>query len=556
MNRLSALLIFFFASSISALPSLIKLTNYAPTSAQCPDSGLARDAIGLSTEETEYRQNRSRVASQALTEWITAVNKRLPSNQTFNTTNVEFPIVGLASSGGGVGSMLNNAGLVQALDNRDSTPELSTLKGLYQGMTYHTGASTGSWLLVGLIGNEGASVSSLVADKWSTSFASDTFVPAEPRRRPTTYSNIMLDTVAKSVAGYTPTLVDTWGRLISLHVLKGDASETCMTLSSLINRTDFQSHNLPYPVMTALHVDPRRNLSGCNSADTSSAQYELHPFEFGTWDSGIRSFSKTQFMGSQSTAGWAPSSSTCIQGFDSLGYLAAASSNPFNYLCASIPRPNRFQGQLGEVYNDLIDMTSMVHGLSFFDEYAAIPGPFAATTHVDGLYLVDGTQAGEEVPIWPLLPVERAVGVILAADFSTSTKDQLPDGLSLHQTYLRAKRMGFSRMPEIPPPAEFVKQGLNKQPTLFGCNQDDSKALIVYIPNIPHMLGTNVPAWKLQFDSTMVSRMVENGNLVATMKGDAQWPVCMACVILSKSEGQVVLPSACDACWDRFCWRG
>lgn len=409
-------------------------------------------------------------------------------------------------------------------------------------------------MLGALVGNEGATVSSLIADKWLNGFSDASFIPQVAHRAPTTYSSIMLDVVAKSLSGYNPTLVDVWGRLASLHVLKAGLDDP-VHLSSLVNRSDFQQSNLPYPIFTALNVDLRRNITGCNRADLSSPQYELHPFEFGSWDSGIRSFSQVAFMGSQSVAGFAPSSATCIKGFDSLGFLMGASSNSFNNLCAVIPGSRRFTGALGDVWDDIIDMTSALHGVSFLDEYAVVPGPFAATTHVDSLYLVDGSQGGESVPIWPLLPPERDVGVIIASDFSTPAPDQLPDGSSLYKTFVRARQMGFNRLPTIPTSAEFKKWGLNTQPTFFGCDSDADQALVIYIPNRSHIPGTNVGTWEIQFDSMTVTKMVQNGNLVATMKGDTQFPICVGCAVLSKSKGKVKLPEACKACWDRFCFK-
>lgn len=551
------ILVLLIVKSVFGLPSIIRLSSYAPLAARCPRTGLSREANGLSAEEELYRQERAAVANTGLENWFNALNKQSYPTYAFDLEEVEWPVIGLATSGGGIGSMLGLAGVVQALDNRDSTigGAGSNLSGLYQGITYHTGTSTGAWLVGALMGNEGATVTSLVSNKWASSFADTSFVPLLSHRRPGTYSNIMLDTVAKSVAGYNPTLVDTWGRLVGLHVLGGNGEDSSETLSGLTNRTDFEAHDMPYPIITALHVDPRQNLSGCNYGTLDSPQYEIHPYEFGSWDSGIRSFSKTQYMGSASAAGMAPSPSTCISGFDNLGFLLGASSNGFNYYCAVIPAANQFSGQLGEVWNDLIDMTGMVHGLSLFDEYAAIPGPFAPTNHVDSLFLVDGSQGGEQVPLWPLIVEERNVSVIIASDFSSSTPGQLPDGSSLYQTFTRAQRMGFSRMPEVPAPNKFVEQQLNKEPVFFGCNNPD-KTLIVYIPNRAYLLGTNVPWWQLQIGSTLVQQIVENRNLVATMKGSEDWPVCVGCAIYSKSSKASTTPAACDACLERFCWRG
>jgi lysophospholipase len=554
MKFLTLAAIAWLAPTAHSLPSLLRLTDYAPVAAHCPVDGLSRDAIGLSPQEEAYRNERSTVAKTALIQWLNTVNKKFMGDDTpFDLTTKDWPVLALASSGGGVGSMLNSAGFVQAMDARDEKNSESNMRGLYQSMTYHSGVSTGAWLLAALVGNEASTVSQLVADRWINSFAGPAFTPQTDHRLPGTYSQIMLDTIAKSMAGYTPSLVDAWGRVVGLHVLVGDASETAKTLSGLTERADFVGRQIPYPVFTSLHVDPRQNLTGCNYGTLQSPQIEMHPFEFGSWDSGIRSFSKTAFMGSQSVAGLAPSSSTCIQGFDNMGMIIGASSNPFNYYCSVIPANNRFSGQLGSLYNDLIDMTSIVHGLSYLDEFCSVPGPFAATTHIDSLYLVDGSQGGEELPLWPLIAAERDVSVIFAPDFSTSTAEYMANGSSLRQTYLRSQEMGWTRMPFVPAVENFAMHGQNTQPLFFGCDEVD-KVLIVYVPNAAYILGTNVPYWQLQIDSVLVDQMVENGNLVATMKELDQWPVCVACAIMSKVNKET-LPSACQACFERFCWR-
>ena len=429
----------------------------------------------------------------------------------------------------------------------------SNISGLYQAVTYHSGTSTGAWLVAALAGNEDSTIGSLLSDLWMAGFDDPSFIPTMQHRLPAMYAAFNLDLVAKSTAGYTPTLVDTLGRVIASHVLKGDESH--QTLSGIANSSAFLDHRGPFPVITALNVDPRKNISGCIHADLRSPQYEFHPFEFGSWDSGIRSFSKTAFMGSETMAGFALSPNTCIQGFDSLGFLVAASTGRFNDYCSAIPASNRFMGQLGNLYNDIIGMTGMVHGLSPRDEYAIIPGPFASTTNMGSLSLVDGSQGGESLPLWPLLVDARNISVIIALDFSTSAQDFLPDGSSLYNTYLRAQQLGVWRMPTTPKPSSLADEGSIKSPKFFGCDDPD-KALIIYIPNSAHILGTNAPDWQLQFDSTMINQLIENGNLVATMKGLDQWPVCIACAIYSKSSNSNRMPSMCVECFGRFCWRG
>jgi lysophospholipase len=461
-----------------------------------------------------------------------------------------------------VRALLAGAGVIQAFDNRDPVPSglFSGLKGLYQSFTYHSGVEAGSWLLTSLAGNDAATITSLVNSVWISSFSTDDFLPASARS-PATYSSIGMDLVAKALSGYPPTLVDTWGRILSQHVLLGDDAGVKQTMSGIVNNTDFQSYNMPYPIFTALAIDPTvpGGSTGCLFANPTSPQYEFHPFEYGSWDRGIRTFARTEFMASPSANGNALARSTCVFGFDNLGFLLAASANEFNYWCADIPPRGLLTGPLGQFKDNMIQMTDMVHGLSFLDEYAIIPnsdfiGTSRNATSSSDLYLVSGASGGENVPLWPLIQPERRVDLIIANDNSQDTRDFFPNGTSLYNTYLRAQKMGLNTMPLIPTPEFFVERGYNRQPTFFGC-YDSSRVSVLYLPNAASTFNSNIPDWILRYSSENVTAMLANGHQVATYGGSEVYKRCLGCFLLWKVSSGRGLPVFCKTCMDRFCYR-
>lgn len=151
-------------SFVWALHSFLNLPSYGPTSVSCPSVPLNRVANGLSVEEEAYRNNRTAKASESLAEWFIGINTGHAPAEVFPTDNM--PTIGLASSGGSVRALLVGAGVIQAMDNRDPSAANPSLKGLWQGISYHSGLDGGSWLVAALARNPGATVSSLNADKW------------------------------------------------------------------------------------------------------------------------------------------------------------------------------------------------------------------------------------------------------------------------------------------------------------------------------------------------------------------------------------------------------
>lgn len=115
---------------------LASLAEYSPGQATCPSTPLVRPATSLNPSEASYVTSRKTKADESLAAW-------LKKQGAFTTDSL--PSVGFTSSGGGYRALLVTAGVVQAIDGRESNAPTS---GLYQGLTYEAGLSGGAWFLV------------------------------------------------------------------------------------------------------------------------------------------------------------------------------------------------------------------------------------------------------------------------------------------------------------------------------------------------------------------------------------------------------------------------
>ena len=458
-------------------------SGYAPVQAACPSTPLIRAANGLSSPETAYISARQAVSNPALASWLKSTGAG------FQTT--KLPKVALATSGGGYRSLLTGAGVIQGFDRRDSNVGTS---GVFQGLTYQAGLSGGAWLLSSLAGNNYPTVSYLRDNLWETAFQDTLLLPANFLAA-VAYVEITNDVIAKNDAGFPPTLTDPWGRLLSYQLLQGSDGGVQDTVSGLTSLSNFTSHAVPYPIITANGVKVFQN--ECAPGPNATI-YEIHPYEFGSWDAGVKAFAQTKYLGTRPNNGKA---STCFTNYDNLGYALGTSSNLFNEVCSQliIAATGLISG-IAPVLNTLL---SIAHATSTRDEYAVYPNPFynspqsPLVSSQQDLYLVDGGEALQNLPMWPLIQNSRAIDVIIANDNSADTNNY-PNGTSLLMTYTEAKAAGLSRMPAIPPVSVFLSQGLTTRPTFFGCN-DTSKITVIYLPNQDYSFASNVPTAQVEY---------------------------------------------------------
>ena len=528
----------FLISLLDLVSSAPVLTSgYAPVPATCPSTPLVRTATGISSSESAYIASRLPIASAALGKWLQEVN---PS---FNISNL--PVVALTTSGGGLRSLLTGAGVVQAFDSRDTNLGTS---GLYQGLTYQAGLSGGGWFLSSLAGNNYPTISSLEANLWIPAFADSLLVPANLAASPAVYEQVIVDILAKQAAGYSPTVVDPYGRLLSYQLLYGPDGGVTDQLASITSLSNFTSHNVPFPIITALNVETS---TGVCLPPNNTVIYEFSPYEFGSFDSGVNAFTQTKYLGSILSDGAPVTPGHCETNYDNLGFILGTSSDIFNELCTTFP------ADATGILANFSAIINEVHALTFMDEYAVYPNPFYNYPHsslVSGqknLTLVDGGESNQNNPLFPLLQPSRNINVIIVNDNSADTSANFPDGSELYQTYMQAQLAGLTKMPTIPPPSVFLANGYNIRPTFFGCN-DNTKVTIIYLPNHNYTFPSGESTEKVQYAPSETEGMISNGQQVATFGMNASFAECLACAVVKKT-GET-LPSGCQTCFGTFCY--
>lgn len=353
----------------------------------------------------------------------------------------------------------------------------------------------GAWLLSSFAGNNYPTITSLKNNLWTQAFEDSLLVP-EFLLSAVAYAAITNDVVAKQDAGFSPTLTDPYGRLLSYQLLQGMDGGVFDTLSGLTSVSNFTSHAVPYPIITSLAV---KTFEGQCVPGPNATIMESHPYEFGSWDAQLSAFTPTQYLGTTLTNG-VPTTGSCVVNYDNLGYILGTSSSLFNEACFAVPSASNLSTLIG----DLVSIVDAAHTVTFRDEFAVYPNPFFGyprsslyKSQVD-LFLVDGGEALQNNPIWPLIQPERNVGVIIVNDNSADTSANYPNGSEILTTYTQALRAGLTKMPVIPPVATFLAEGLNQRPTFFGCN-DANKTTIVYIPNFSYTFPSGEPTAKLQY---------------------------------------------------------
>ncbi|KAK3070938.1 hypothetical protein LTR53_009560 [Teratosphaeriaceae sp. CCFEE 6253] len=512
------------APEVQALDERQILANqYAPTSTSCPSASLIRPASGLNPSESAYIAARKPSANTALTSWL----KRQGA---FSTSSL--PVVGLTSSGGGYRALLETAGVIQAFDGRDSNTNVS---GFYQTLTYEAGLSGGAWFLSSLAGNNWPTVSYLRDNLWEQAFQNSLLVPANLLSTSglTEYALVVSDIEAKEGAGYDVTIVDPYGRLLSYQLLRGFDGGVATRLSGLTTLSNFTNHNVPYPIITTTNVNGSQ---GQCAPPLNAIIYEFHPFEYGSWDTGVSAFAQTKYMGSNLTNGSPTVPGVCTVRYDNLGYIFGTSSDVFFAACSVIPPSNSSSAGLASVLEGLVNQA---HEPVFTDLFGIYVNPFykykrSSQVQNDAvLTMVDGGATLQNNPIWPFIQPSRTVDVLVVNDNSADTTDNFPNGTEIRQTYLNAQAVGLTKMPFIPPVSTFVAQGLNKRATFFGCNETGT-TFIVFLPNVAYTYNSGQPTSKIQYSVAETDAMIVNGNAIATQNGTAGWPFCLACAVKNK----------------------
>ena len=220
---------------------------YTPVAGACPqDFTLVRMAGSpgnqtLSTSEAAYVQARqSQVIPQAWKTYLAnveATNVTLPSYvySILNGSSSQTPNLGIATSGGSYRAAIFGAGVLNALDGRNTSSNSAGLGGLLQTATYLAGLSGGSWLLTSLAQANFPTIQELifgypdptVANNswggWNAEYSLD--APSSDTVTVTEYLTDLVEELrGKYDAGYAVTFADFWARGLARHFVNGTFS--------------------------------------------------------------------------------------------------------------------------------------------------------------------------------------------------------------------------------------------------------------------------------------------------------------------------------------------
>lgn len=596
MVTLGSFLIFLPALAEAWSPT----DSYAPGLVDCPaylnessyntenHLGFIRAATNISSDEGDWMKSRDNITNENLRWFLKLANMTdfdtesyLDKLSTLSKTNTSVnanPRIALAFSGGGYRAMINAAGQISGLDNRTDGAFDHGLP-ILQAASYVAGLSGGSWFLSTLAFNNWTSVQSIVdsAGKddaiWDLEHSIISPGGINIFKTGDYWYDINEELDDKKDAGFNISLTDPWGRGLSYQFFpKLKDKGASMTFTSLRDFPVFKNHSMPFPLIIA---DGRR--PGTTVIGRNSTIFEFNPFEMGSWDPSLYSFADLKYAGTDMKKG-IPKNGSCIGGFDNAGFVFGTSSTLFNQILLQL----NTTGISGAIY-DLIE--SFLKDLSDDEDDIAEwrPNPFFDSPWGDSesiknnksLYLVDGGEDGQNIPLYPLIQPERKVDVIFAYDNSMDTNYSWPDGYSLAESYERqfGSESNGTAFPYVPDTETFLKENLTAKPTFFGCYSDNLTSLmdsvgatyvpplIVYTANRPFTYNSNTSTYKMSYDTDQMLAMIENGFAVSTRKNltlDDEWRACVGCAVLQRSRERLGLSmgSQCKQCFDKYCWDG
>ncbi|KAH6681060.1 lysophospholipase catalytic domain-containing protein [Plectosphaerella plurivora] len=558
--------------------------GYAPQVVDCPSTRPSiRLANTLSSQETSWLPTRRNNTIDPLRALLTRANipnfdagswiDRVRDNAT------ALPNIAIAVSGGGYRALMNGAGFISAADSRNN--ESGPISGLLQSSTYLAGLSGGGWLVGSIFSNNFSTVPDLQAGSSDSAiWRFDRSIFRGPQEsgigilNTVQYWTEIGRAVASKALGWDTSITDFWGRALSYQLVNEPEGGPDYTFSSIADSQSFTDAETPFPILVADGRAPGERVVSLNAT-----VYEFNPYELGSWDPTTYGFAPLRYLASNFTNGTIDSNGECVRGFDQIGFVMGTSSSLFNQFLlanvtavgeeASIPTfvTNAIEGILDRLDQDENDIA----------QYA--PNPFfgwnpnnnSVNSDQFQLSLVDGGEDLQNIPLHPLIQPFRAVDIIFAVDSSADTTFSWPNGTALRATYDRVgTSIGNNTLfPPVPDAETFINSGLNRRPTLFGCDPanftltagQQVPPLIFYIPNAPYTAHSNVSTFDPSYPTDERDAIIRNGLNSATQGNgtvDEEWPVCVACAIMSRSwwKANETAPEACNACFQRYCWDG
>lgn len=303
--------------------------GYAPQVVTCPSTRptIRGAASGLSQSEQDFLTKRRAVTVQPMVDFLGRAGIAGFDAQTYisnHQNNVSsLPNIAIAISGGGYRALMNGAGFLAAADNRTAgSTGKGGIGGLLQATTYVAGLSGGGWLVGSIYANNFSSVDQMLDNPAVWQFQNNIF------KGPSSDSGIgVLNTVGywtdvhdqvetKAKAGFDTSVTDYWGRALSYQLVGAPDGGPNYTWSSIAQDPNLVSGNIPMPILVADGRDPGTIILSLNATN-----FEIGPWEMGSFDPTVFGFAPTQYVGSNFSAGTIPQNGNCVEGFDNVGYV-------------------------------------------------------------------------------------------------------------------------------------------------------------------------------------------------------------------------------------------
>lgn len=455
-------------------------------------------------------------------------------------------------------------------------------------------------------------VPSILSSFFSVSNSSNTIEPRSSMRNTIDfYRGLNMEVRAKRLTGYPTSLTDYWGRALARKVFPSLNKNTDITLSSIRTLPSFQQYNQPFPIVSSVEKAP-----GIEENSTHSHVYEFNPYEFGSWDSYLNYFTDTMYLGTPLFNGSSllkaasDNATICVMGYDNLGFITGTSSSIFNTLFEYVfDMIVRMEQESSQLLSRILKMFGITNALlsRARPEYAVYsPNPFyrmrkgktgRSVTRNKRLYLADGGDDGQNIPLNPFLVRGRQVDIIFAVDIG-SELNNFPNGTSLQRTAQRYHYLSSTRetpvfvnrsrrksiFPRIPTPEEFMEKSMSRFPIFLGCDVENDypeiedvpgtqtqanetpfqvwdnyiPPLIIYTANYNHSFPLNTSTFRTDYNYHEVQQMVKNGYNVATAANSTDYSTCVGCAILKRSIDtggyEKQLPPFCELCLNKYCY--
>lgn len=426
------------------------------------------------------------------------------------------------------------------------------------------------------------------------------------------YRDLNSEVRAKRLTGYPTSLTDYWGRALARKVFPSSQKHTYATFSSIRQFASFQNFSQPFPIVSSVEKAP-----GVEEDSVYSHVYEFNPYEFGSWDSYLNLFADTMYLGTPLFNGTTllraatDNATICVMGYDNLGFITGTSSSIFNTLFEYVFNMIlKMELESSMLLSRVLKMFGITNALKsrVRPEYAVYsPNPFYRMRNTETgrsvarnkkLYLADGGDDGQNIPLNPFLVRDRQVDIVFAVDIG-SERDNFPNGTSLQRTAQRYHTATSTRetpvflkdsttrsiFPHVPSLDEYMENNYGRAPLFLGCDiktdfpvlnvnltnnmssNDPSfqvwtnytPPLIIYTANYNYSFLLNTSTFRTDYNPQEVYQMVKNGYNVATAGNDSNYSACVGCAILKrnldKAQSTESLPIFCQSCLSKYCYK-